>query len=141
MHLSDGMVDDSNFLDSGLTFGVHLTAPMRAQSVGSDARSARDSGAASRGYSFGVRAAPSQGDFRMGIFTKNGNVKTVRYFKAELSRAVNDRLKLTARLPQAEQQFADAVAERRGHLTVESLNDAAIPRDKVDQARGRVEDM
>jgi hypothetical protein len=78
----------------------------------------------------------------MGLFTtRNGSPKPAKYFKAELSRAANDRLKLAVKLPQAEEQLAAAVAERRNLLTVESLNDSGIPRDKVDAARGRVEDI
>jgi hypothetical protein len=39
----------------------------------------------------------------MGLFntTRNGNPKTARYFKAELSRARGDRTKLIARLPES----------------------------------------
>jgi hypothetical protein len=73
----------------------------------------------------------------MGLFTRNG--KHSRDFKSALGHARNDRAKLVAKLPQAEEQLAAALAERRSHLSVEAINDIrGISRDVVDAAEGRV---
>jgi hypothetical protein len=74
----------------------------------------------------------------MGLFQKATPVSKLRQ---DLTRAANSRLKLAAKLPQAEELLAAAIAERRGHLTVESLDDAAVPRDKVDVAQGCLDDI
>jgi hypothetical protein len=79
----------------------------------------------------------------MGLFTsKNGNAKTARYYRAGLTRTTTDRVKLSARLPEAMATLTLATEERRSHLTIEALDDErGISRDAVDRAQGKVDDI
>jgi hypothetical protein len=78
----------------------------------------------------------------MGFFTKSGTPKTSKHFKSELARASNDRDRLRAQLPEARANLSLAVDERRAALTVKAMTDlGVVPRDKIDTARGRVEDL